>query len=221
MTGFTADAALAGLNGQLGAGRRPALLLVDPARAYTEPTSQLYAGVEEEVAAMRRLLGACRTAGIPVVITRVVHEFPGDGGLFARKVPATRAFSAGNPLGEPIEGLETKAGEVLLTKQYPSAFFATSLAPTLTALNIDTVLIAGLSTSGCVRATALDALQHGFIPLVVREAVGDRLPDVHAQNLRDIEAKIGDVVSIDDIESYLTGLPAERQLTPGRGHERI
>jgi maleamate amidohydrolase len=203
---FAADASRAGLGGVLGPGTQPALLLVDPARAYTESSSPLYAGVEHAVAGMRALLAACRSAQIPVVITRVLFEFPGDGGLFARKVPASRAFTAGDPLGEPIAGLEHRPGETLLIKQYPSAFFGTALAAGLTARGIDTVIIAGLSTSGCIRATALDALQHGFVPLVVRDAVGDRLPEVHEANLRDIAAKIGDVVSLPEIEQYLLAL---------------
>jgi maleamate amidohydrolase len=212
LTDLADDFASAGLNGVLGAGIRPALVLVDPAKAYTEPSSPLYAGVEEAVEQMRVLLAAARAAGIPVYVTRVVHEFPGDGGLFARKVPATRSFAAGNPLGDFIDGLENVAGETLITKQYPSAFFGTSLAASLNAGRIDTVLLAGLSTSGCIRASALDALQLGFVPIVVREAVGDRHAEPHESNLRDIQAKIGEVVSIDAVLAYLaspeTGIPA-------------
>jgi maleamate amidohydrolase len=203
LTDLSGDFASAGLNGVLGAGSRPALVLVDPAKAYTEPSSPLYAGVEDAVAQMRVLLAAARAAGIPVYITRVVHEFPGDGGLFARKIPATAAFAAGNPLGDFIEGLEHLPGEMLVTKQYPSAFFGTSLAASLNAARIDTVVLAGLSTSGCIRASALDALQLGFIPIVVREAVGDRHAEPHESNLRDIQAKIGEVVSIDRVVEYL------------------
>jgi maleamate amidohydrolase len=202
LTDLTADFAAAGLDGALGAGARPALVLVDPARAYTEPTSPLYAGVEDAVQQMRVLLAAARETGVPIFITRVVHEFEGDGGLFARKIPATRCFAAGNPLGDPIEGLEHRDGETLVTKQYPSAFFGTSLAASLTAQRIDTVVLAGLSTSGCIRATALDALQSGFVPVVVREAVGDRHSEPHESNLRDIQAKIGEVVSIAAAVSY-------------------
>jgi maleamate amidohydrolase len=203
LTDLADDFAAAGLNGVLPVGSRPALVLVDPAKAYTEPSSPLYAGVEEAVEQMRVLLAAARAARIPVFITRVVHEFPGDGGLFARKIPATRSFSAGNPLGDPIDGLEHIAGETLITKQYPSAFFGTSLAASLTAAGIDTVVLAGLSTSGCIRASALDALQLGFVPIVVREAVGDRHVEPHESNLRDIQAKIGEVVSIDRAIAYL------------------
>jgi maleamate amidohydrolase len=212
LTDLSADFAAAGLDGSLPAGLRPALVLVDPARAYTDPASPLYAGVEDAVAQMRVLLAAARASGTPVFITRVVHEFSGDGGLFARKIPATRCFAAGNPLAEPIEGLEHREGETLVTKQYPSAFFATSLAASLTAQRIDTVLFAGLSTSGCIRASALDALQSGFVPVVVREAVGDRHAEPHESNLRDIQAKIGEVVSMRQAVAYLAaperGLPA-------------
>ncbi|SDT36465.1 isochorismatase family protein [Actinoplanes derwentensis] len=192
--------------GHLDPGERPALLLIDPARAYTEPGSPLYAGVEDAVDRMRELLALVRAAGLPVIITRVRHEQPGDGGLFARKVPGSAAFAAGNPLAEPIAGLEHRPGEMLLTKQYPSAFFGTALAASLTARRIDTLLIAGLSTSGCVRASALDALQHGFVPLVVREAVGDRDPAIHEANLNDIAAKIADVVLMNDLPYLKKGV---------------
>jgi maleamate amidohydrolase len=208
LTDLADDFASAGLNGVLAAGSRPALVLVDPARAYTEPSSPLYAGVEDAVDQMRVLLAAARAAGIPVYITRVVHEFAGDGGLFARKVPATRSFAAGNPLGDFIDGLHNIAGETLITKQYPSAFFGTSLAASLNAGRIDTVLLAGLSTSGCIRASALDALQLGFVPIVVREAVGDRHAEPHESNLRDIQAKIGEVVPIHAVLAYLAS-PAD------------
>ncbi|GLY29650.1 isochorismatase family protein [Kineosporia sp. NBRC 101731] len=189
------DFAAAGLAGQLTPGRRAAFLLIDPARAYTDPASPLYAGVEAAAEVMRTLLGAARRAATPVVVTRVLHEFPTDGGLFARKVPATgRCFTPGNPWADYIEGLEPVSGECVVTKQYPSAFFGTALAATLTATGVDTLVIAGLSTSGCVRASALDALQHGFAPFVVADAVGDRDHDVHTSNLRDIDAKIGQVI---------------------------
>ena len=87
----------------------------------------------------------------------------------------------------------------MITKQYASAFFGTTLASTLTALGVDTLLIAGVSTSGCIRATALDACQHGFIPLVVRDAVGDRHPAPHEANLFDLQAKYAEVVSLDTV----------------------
>ena len=104
------------------------------------------------------------------------------------------------------EGLEPIAGETVISKQYASAFFGTTLSSTLTALGVDTVLIAGLSTSGCVRASAVDCCQHGFVPIVVREAVGDRAPGPHEANLFDLQAKYAEVVSLSDVVDYLDHL---------------
>ena len=193
-------------------GRRPALLVIDFVRAYLVPGSPLYAGVEQARADCETLLRAARKAGIPVLHTRVEFQPGGrDGGVFFRKLPALACFEAGRhpELAAFAEGLEPVAGETVITKQYASAFFGTSLASTLTALGVDTLLIAGLSTSGCVRASAVDACQHGFVPVVVREAVGDRAPGPHEANLFDINQKYGDVLANDEVVAYLEGLPAQ------------
>lgn len=199
MTGVdaVADSESAGFDGHLVAGRKAALVLVDPDRAYIDPACPLYAGVEDATDSMRLLLGAARDGGVPVFITRVLIDPNGiDGGVFRRKVPALRWLAPDSPYSGWIEGLEPEPGDVVVTKQYPSAFAGTSLAAALVALGVDTVLIAGLSTSGCIRATATDAMQSGLIPMVVREAVGDRLPETHEANLFDIQAKIGEVVTL-------------------------
>jgi len=190
-------------------GRRPALLIIDFVRAYLVKDSPLYAGVESAQAAACQLLGAARAARIPVLHTNVVFQPGGrDGGVFFRKVPALRCFEAGaHPeLAAFAEGLEPRPGETVVSKQYASAFFGTSVASTFTALGVDTVLIAGLSTSGCVRATAVDCVQHGFIPVVVREAVGDRAPGPHEANLFDLQAKYAEVVELATVERYLAAL---------------
>ena len=189
------DYVAAGFDGRLPFGERPALLVVDVCNAYLDPASPLYAGVENALASNRRLIDAARASGVPVVFTRVLYTANGtDGGLFYRKVPALKAYLPGNPLGDFPAGFGPLGDEVLVTKQYASAFFGTSLAATLNAMRIDCLAITGFSTSGCVRATALDALQHGFIPYVVREACGDRAAGPHDASLFDLQAKYAEVV---------------------------
>ena len=196
----------AGFTNRLGFGRSPALLVVDFCHAYLDESSPLYAGVEETLVECVRLLGAARGACVPVLHSRVEFEPGGaNGGIFYRKVKALSVFDRGSPLASPPASLVPLPGEVVITKQYASAFFGTSLASTLTSQGVDTLLIAGVSTSGCVRATALDACQHGFVPVVVREAVGDRDPRVHEANLFDLDAKYADVVGIDEVLAYLGG----------------
>jgi nicotinamidase-related amidase len=198
--------AAGGFGLRLVAGRRPALLVVDFVRAYLDPRSPLNANVEPARAAAATLLEAARAAVIPIVHTNVAYEAGGrNGGVFFRKVPALKCFEAGaDPeFGRFAQGLEPLPGETVVTKQYASAFFSTSLAPTLTAAGVDTVLIAGVSTSGCVRATAVDACQHGFVPWVVRDAVGDRHAAPHEANLFDLQAKYAEVVSLADALAYL------------------
>lgn len=204
---LTADYAHAGFGVGLELGRSPALIVIDMARAYFEAGAPLYLGADTAattLASVQRIVAAARTAHVPIIFT-VVRFLPGgrDGGVFFRKVAALRCFEAGNPLGDYAAGIEPQAGDVTVTKQYASAFFATSLASTLTALNVDTVIVTGVSTSGCVRATAVDACQHGFVPLVVRDACGDRSVAVHDANLFDLQQKYAEVRSEADAVLYL------------------
>lgn len=208
-----ADYAAAGFGGDLALGQRPALVVIDFVQAYLVPDSPLYAGVESAREACVTLLTAARRAGIAVLHTNVAFTPGGvDGGVFFRKVRALSAFEQGSPMGAFAEGLAPAPGEPVITKQYASAFFGTSLASTLTSLGIDTLLIAGLSTSGCVRASTVDAMQHGFIPVVVREAVGDRDPGPHEANLFDLQAKYAEVKGLDEVLLYLEGLPTSARL---------
>jgi len=194
-------------DGSLGFGKSPALILVDFVEAYFAKESALYAAVEAELASALRIREAARTAGIPVIYTNVVYQQGGaDGGVFYRKVPALEAFVAGNPLGRWPVGLEPADGELVISKQYPSAFFGTSLAETLKAKGIDTLIITGVTTSGCVRATCVDAMSCGFIPIVVADACGDRHAAPHEANLFDMNAKYADVVVEAAVTTYLNGL---------------
>lgn len=198
------DYQTAGFGRTLPFGRRPALLVVDFVRAYIEPGSPLYAGCESAFESAKRVLAAARVAHIPVIFTGVEYEPGGvNGGIFYRKVGALKLFDKGSRMGDYCNGMTPQPGEQLLLKQYASAFFGTPLAATLTALGVDTVIITGVSTSGCVRATALDACQHGFLPFVVRDAVGDRDPRPHEASLFDLQAKYAEVVSEADILRHL------------------
>jgi nicotinamidase-related amidase len=200
------DYADAGFGFRLPPGRYPALLVIDFVEAYLAPDSPLFAGVEPAREAAARLLNAARTRHLPIVHTFVEYEPGGrNGGVFFRKVPALRCFvRALNPRWCAFaKGLEPILGETVICKQYASAFFGTSLASLLTAIRVDTVIIAGLSTSGCVRASAVDCCQHGFIPLVVRDAVGDRAAGPHEANLFDLQAKYAEVISLDAALEYV------------------
>jgi maleamate amidohydrolase len=188
----------AAFSGRVGWGGVPALLVVDLVRAYTEPGGPfLLPDPGPAVAATAALVEAARAGGRLVVWT-VVRYTSGlaDGGMFVRKVPALAAFAedAEGGWGELV--LKPAPGEPVVAKQYASAFFGTSLAATLHKAAVDTVVVAGVSTSGCIRASATDALGHGFRPQVVRDACADRSPDLHNQNLRDLDAKYADVVSL-------------------------
>jgi maleamate amidohydrolase len=194
-----ADYEKAGFNGKLAFGERPALLVIDVVTAYLDRASPIYAGVEEALAANVRLVAAAREAGVPVIFTKVVYGAGGaDGGVFYRKVPALKAFLDGSPLGAFPAAIDPGPDDIVVVKQYASAFFGTSLASSLRAMGVDTVVMGGFSTSGCVRASALDALQHGFIPYVVREACGDRNSRPHEANLFDLQQKYAEVVSETD-----------------------
>ena len=189
------DYAQAGFSGRLVFGRSPALLIVDAVEAYVRPGALLYADQDGALESLRRLAEAARAARAPVVFTNVVYQAGGrDGGVFYRKVPALKLFVAGGELGAFPARLSPRADDLVVTKQYASAFFGTSLASTLRAAGVDTVVIGGYSTSGCVRASALDALQNGFIPFVVREACGDRAVGPHEATLFDLQAKYAEVV---------------------------
>ena len=183
--------------GRLQPGTRPALLIVDVVAAYLTEGSPLFmASAAAALASNARLARAARAAGVPVVFTNVSYKPDGsDGGVFYRKAPVLKAFVEGSPLGAFPPGLTPGPGDRVFTKQYPSAFFGTGLAEALHAEGVDTVIVTGYSTSGCVRASALDAMQYGFVPLVVREACADRHDGPHEANLFDLQAKYAEVIS--------------------------
>lgn len=205
------DYAVSGFGGSLPWGPRPALLLVDFARAYFDDASPLRAPVESVREQAVQLARIAREKGVLTVFTRV--EYPLDreaepARLFRRKIAGLAVWETGDPLGDFTPELTPSPQDLVITKQFPSAFFGTDLAERLHDMKIDTVIVAGLTTSGCVRATALDALCHGFAPLVVRDACGDRNAQIHDANLFDLGAKYADVVTTAQMLDYLCGVVA-------------
>jgi len=197
-----------GFHGTVGLGRRPALIVVDVNRAFTDPASPLVCDLDGVVAAIDRLLDLARAAGIPVVYTTVSYD-EGDkqaAAAFIDKIPALLTLEAGTRWVEIDPRIAPRDDEPVLNKLFASAFFGTALSSFLTANRCDSLIVTGASTSGCVRATVVDAIQHGYRPIVPREAVGDRNPDAHAANLYDIETKYGDVVSVDDLIAQMEEL---------------
>jgi maleamate amidohydrolase len=198
----------AGFHGRVGLGSRPALIVVDVNRGFTDPGSPLVCDLDEVVDAIRRLLGEARAAGIPVVFTTVSYA-EGDkrtAAAFIDKIPALLTLEAGSRWVEIDPRIAPRDDEPVLNKLFASAFFGTTLSSFLTANGCDSLIVTGASTSGCVRATVVDAIQHGYRAIVPREAVGDRNPDAHAANLYDIDTKYGDVVSVDDLIAQMEGL---------------
>ena len=189
---------LIGFHGRTGLGERPALVVVDLSLGFTDPESPLACDLDDVVAAVARLLDAARRAGLPVVYTTVAYDAEGRRrtAVFIEKVPALLTLEAGSRWVEIDPRIAPRPGEPVLTKLHASAFFETELAEILAAAGCDTVIVTGASTSGCVRATAVDALQHGYRTVVPREAVGDRNAAAHEANLYDIDAKYGDVVPL-------------------------
>jgi maleamate amidohydrolase len=195
--------------GKLGFGRSPALVVVDMVTGYTDPSCDLYIGEQapDLVLSIVQLVEAARRAEIPVVYTGVSISADGsNGGIFFKKVPSLSIFQPGGEFAGLVPELAPRDNDTVIMKQYPSALYGTPLAAMLNTLGIDSVIMCGVSTSGCIRATATDVMQHGFIPIVVREAVGDRHPGPHEANLFDIDAKIGDVVSLVEAIAHLTDL---------------
>lgn len=199
------EAHIEGFGGRGGFGRRPALIVVDMTLGFTDPESPLACDLEEPVENIRKLLEAARRAEIPIIFTTVAYRESDKvtAAAFIDKVPALLTLEAGSRWAEIDPRIAPLGTEPVLNKLFASAFYGTGLPSALAAAGVDTLIVTGASTSGCVRATAVDALQYGYRPLVPREAVGDRNPEAHEANLYDIDAKYGDVVPLEECLRYL------------------
>jgi len=196
-----------GFGVRLGGGRKPAFVVVDLAKEFTDPRNAIGWDLDAVVGNTRRILDAMRERGQLVVFLTVALEPQIIDNLAVEKMPVMRSLRSDSPGIEIDERLGRRDNEPVIAKQYFSGFFGTPLAPLLTNHGIDTILVGGTSTSGCVRATAMDGIAHGFRPLVVEECCGDRSVSAHEANLFDIDQKYGDVISLDDALAYIETFP--------------
>ncbi len=199
----------AGFGAPVPRGRRPAVVVVDLSRGFTEDAFPTGSDLTEVVASTARLVEAGRAADVPTVFTTIAYtpaEADGDAVAWLRKAPGMRGLVEGGAASELDPRLPVTTGRHLITKKGASAFHGTALAALLTGAGCDSVLICGATTSGCVRATAVDAVQCGFDTLVVRECVGDRARGPHDAALFDLQAKYADVIGLDEALDHLAAL---------------
>jgi nicotinamidase-related amidase len=199
------------LGHKLGYGKRPAVVVVDFQLGFTAPERSPLAGnLDTAVATTNIVIAAARKKNIPVIFTVVGYDphRQDDAGLWPEKAPSLRLLKLGSELVELDPRLNRSPEDLVIVKKYASGFFGTYLASTLTMRAVDTVIVTGCTTSGCVRATVMDALAHGFRPIIPVEAVGDRAQEPHEANLFDIGSKYGDVVSTQEVIDYLERLPS-------------
>ena len=194
-----------GFGKTIGFGQSPAVIVIDLIGAFTDPDMPLGAPLEDVIEETSKILQAARTRNLPIFYTSVAYEDRdlSDAGIWASKMQGLMTLRSGTPEVEVDSRLGRKPTEAVIFKKYASAFFGTDLSTRLTTLRVDTLIITGCTTSGCVRATAVDALQNGFRPMVVREAVGDRSKAAHDQSLFDLQAKYADVMAVDQILAQL------------------
>ena len=193
-----------GFAGRVGYGARPAVLVVDLIRGFTDERCPLGADLDREVENTRRILEVARGAGAVVVFsTSYYDEALDEAGLWSLKVPSSEWLIEGTEWVQVDQRLARAPGDMLLVKKYASCFFGTDLMSRLVSRGVDTLIITGCTTSGCVRASAVDACSFGLHTIVVEDAVGDRAPLSHLTCLFDIDAKYGDVTTADAVIEYL------------------
>jgi len=202
-----------GFMNRSGYGTKPALLVVDFIYGFTDPTTPLGGDFSKELAVTADLLETFRAAQLPIVYTTIAYE-PGfeDGGVFVKKVPSLKILEVGSKMVDVDNRIRPRPDEYVALKKYASAFFNTDIDAYLKARSVDTIIMTGCTTSGCIRASAIDSMQYGYLTVVVEEGVGDRAQGPHDANLFDIDAKYGDVVSVDEVNSYMKSLATNQEV---------
>ena len=202
-----------GFMNRSGYGTKPALLVVDFIYGFTDPTTPLGGDFSKELAVTADLLETFRAAQLPIVYTTIAYE-PGfeDGGVFVKKVPSLKILEVGSKMVDVDNRIRPRPDEYVALKKYASAFFDTDVDAYLKARSVDTIIMTGCTTSGCIRASAIDSMQYGYLTVVVEEGVGDRAQGPHDANLFDIDAKYADVVSVDEVNSYMKSLATNQEV---------
>jgi nicotinamidase-related amidase len=196
-----------GIGKRMGFGSSPSILVIDMQNGFTDPRYPLAASLDDEINHTNEVLVAAKRRKVPVIFTVIAYDGSGlDGGRYFEKIPNLKMLVKGTRLVELDSRLTRQPEDVVIEKRYPSAFFGTDLLDLLRRFKTDTTIICGCVTSSCVRATALDSMQHGFYTVVVRECVGDRLPGPHESSLFDLDTKFADVVGRTEVLAYLDGL---------------
>ena len=196
-----------------GYGTKPALLVGDFIYGFTDPTTPLGGDFSKELAVTADLLETFRAAQLPIVYTTIAYE-PGfeDGGVFVKKIPSLKILEVGSKMVDVDNRIRPRPDEYVALKKYASAFFETDVDAYLKARSVDTIIMTGCTTSGCIRASAIDSMQYGYLTVVVEEGVGDRAQGPHDANLFDIDAKYADVVSVDEVNSYMKSLATNQEV---------
>lgn len=198
-----------GFGQRLGFGKKAALIIVDFVNGFTEPDAFGGGNIAAAIENTAILLDCARRNGVPVAFTRIIYaDDQSDAGIFAEKVPKLKELTRDNSLSQVVSELDPKPGEYIVDKTEASAFHATGLNKWLTYHRVDTLIIAGCVTSGCVRATVTDACAHNYRPIVPRDCVGDRSPSVHESNLFDMSQTSCDVISSNEVMAEIERLAA-------------
>ncbi len=197
-----------GLGARMGFGKKPALLIIDFTNGFNNPDEFGGGNIQDAIDNTEKLLAIARHLELPIVYTSHVYAEDGsEDGLFNLKMPTLReGLARGSESTKVVNQLEPRGGERVIEKHYPSGFFMTDLASWLSINEVDTAIVTGCTTSGCVRATVVDAMGSGFRPMVPRECVGDRAEGPHEANLFDIDQKYGDVMSLEEVIEELEAL---------------
>ena len=196
-----------GFGQAIGRGKRPALLIVDFVNGFLDPAIFGGGNIVEAAEQTRPLLEAARSNGLPIVFTRIVYSEDGsDAGVWCEKAPRLKTLTESAAASQVVDFLAPRVGELVVRKTQASAFFGTELSSYLTYKGVDSVIIAGCTTSGCVRATVVDAISYNFRPVVVSDCVGDRASGPHEANLFDIGQKYADLIDRNEVVRWLSAL---------------